>query len=514
MRNKFRKTSDFGGEIFCRKTPHDVSKALFSHVHQTAFPSWSATIIIPQRLDGAIKMSAIGPQLPSSVADRQERRSRYGSASGSSRSSLASSPRSSSPSGSDRSNQQRTRPAVAGPQLPEGFIRTRSDSASYSGSDAASSDDDQGPSVGPALPTSSTPRDDGLSQGTKLFLEREARKKAAEQEARLAAEKEASSRPEWMLLPPSLSNASSLQAIAGDPLNLKSRGFAQTTPRVSARGGANTEEADTSLWTETPEERLRRVQDEVSGVKAKDVPAISDQEALERERSARRDSGIAAAVAGERSGKKSLLEEHNERRRRELKAKKLEDEDREASRTDKRRRHDDGKDDATRSSRHRYSDGGHRTRRRSRSRSPEAKDKHRHGKSSSSSSSHRHHHRKFRPDDDSHRSHASSRHKSRTDDFDEEGRRRSGRRKTKESDRHSSRNKDKDDRKSTSPTKSRKEREEEDVRSGKAAAPMIWDRDAALSVGGRLMDEKKRGKIMADANALGDRFGSGSRRFL
>ncbi len=43
---------------------------------------------------------------------------------------------------------------------------------------------------------------------------------------------------------------------------------------------------------------------------------------------------------------------------------------------------------------------------------------------------------------------------------------------------------------------------------------MIWDRDAALSIGGRLMDEKKRGKMIADANALGDRFGSGSRRFL
>lgn len=43
---------------------------------------------------------------------------------------------------------------------------------------------------------------------------------------------------------------------------------------------------------------------------------------------------------------------------------------------------------------------------------------------------------------------------------------------------------------------------------------MIWDRDAALSVGGKLMDEKKRGKMMADASALGDRFGSGSRRFL
>lgn len=438
---------------------------------------------------------------------RSSSRSRSASASSSRSSVGSSSSRSPSPSGPDSS-----RPAVAGPQLPSDFIRSRPSSHSISASD----DDEDGPSVGPALPSATT-RDDGLNDGARLFLEREARKNAAEREAKLAAEKAANSRPEWMLLPPSLSNASSLQAVAGDPLNLKSRGFAQSTPRVSARGGgaAAAEDADTSLWTETPEQRLQRMQDEVSGVKARGSSSVTDHEALERERSAQRDASIAASVA-EARGKKSLVEEHNERRKKEMQDK-LEDEAREERRRrEKRRRREDDKEDS-RSSRHRHSRSGdhHRRRRsKSRSRSPDARDRH-----STSSSSHRHRSSRH---GDSHRSHGSRSSHRHSDSSDDERRRERRRRKDSE------RRRDRDDRKERAKDKdkgkdeekdrkrklTRKEREEEEVRLGKVAAPMIWDRDAALSIGGRLMDEKKRGKMLADANALGDRFGSGSRRFL
>lgn len=37
----------------------------------------------------------------------------------------------------------------------------------------------------------------------------------------------------------------------------------------------------------------------------------------------------------------------------------------------------------------------------------------------------------------------------------------------------------------------------------------IWDRDRDMSLGGRLMDEKTRSKIVQDAKGLGDRFGAG-----
>ncbi|GAC93882.1 hypothetical protein PHSY_001449 [Pseudozyma hubeiensis SY62] len=463
-------------------------------------------------------MATIGPQLPASAP----RRSRSGSDSESSRSSFASSSssRSASPSRSDASSRQQPRCAVAGPHLPSNFTRSRTRSPSAAPSETVSSDDEAGPSVGPTLPThASSSQNNGLSEGARLFLEREARKQAAEDEAKLAAEKAANSRPEWMLLPPSLSNASSLQAVAGDPLNLKSRGFAQTTPRVSARGGgAAAEDADTSVWTETPEERLKRMQDEVSGVKGKTATGLSDKERLKRERQTRRDRDIAKAVADGRSGKKSLVEEHNERRRRELRDKR-EDDAREERRREKRRKRDDDDDRGEKgASRHSRNDDRdrrrrHRSRSRSRSRSPDArhkaKDRHERG----------HRHRSSRQDDP-HRSHGSSRHKRSDASDDEEEQRRRERRKRK--DPHRSRDKDRDGRKESDRDrekerkshKSRKQREEEDVRSGKAAAPMIWDRDAALSVGGRLMDEAKRGKMMADANSLGDRFGSGSRRFL
>jgi len=43
---------------------------------------------------------------------------------------------------------------------------------------------------------------------------------------------------------------------------------------------------------------------------------------------------------------------------------------------------------------------------------------------------------------------------------------------------------------------------------------MIWDRDSAMSVGGKLMDDKSRNKALKDAAALGDRFGSGKSSFL
>jgi len=37
----------------------------------------------------------------------------------------------------------------------------------------------------------------------------------------------------------------------------------------------------------------------------------------------------------------------------------------------------------------------------------------------------------------------------------------------------------------------------------------IWDRDRDMSLGGRLMDDASRAKMIKDAKSLGDRFGSG-----
>ena len=39
--------------------------------------------------------------------------------------------------------------------------------------------------------------------------------------------------------------------------------------------------------------------------------------------------------------------------------------------------------------------------------------------------------------------------------------------------------------------------------------PAIWDHSRDMAIGGRLMDEKQRQRIISDARSLGDRFGSG-----
>lgn len=38
----------------------------------------------------------------------------------------------------------------------------------------------------------------------------------------------------------------------------------------------------------------------------------------------------------------------------------------------------------------------------------------------------------------------------------------------------------------------------------------IWDRDRDMAVGGRLMDDKARSKLVQDAKGLGSRFGRGT----
>ncbi len=44
--------------------------------------------------------------------------------------------------------------------------------------------------------------------------------------------------------------------------------------------------------------------------------------------------------------------------------------------------------------------------------------------------------------------------------------------------------------------------------------PVIWDHTRDMSVGGRLLDDKERGKLITDAKGLEDRFGRGKSSFL
>lgn len=135
---------------------------------------------------------------------------------------------------------------VIGPSLPPSTSPSEQPKPqSDSGSDSESDDDDFGPSLPPphgqAAPTSA----DQPANSQSTLPE--------------ALEKKEGQRDQWMLHPPEQSDWASKI----DPTQIRSRKF--QTGR-SARS-ATSKEVDAS-WTETPQERMRRLGDEVMGVSA------------------------------------------------------------------------------------------------------------------------------------------------------------------------------------------------------------------------------------------------------
>ncbi|KAI1414002.1 hypothetical protein F5Y13DRAFT_159533 [Hypoxylon sp. FL1857] len=114
-----------------------------------------------------------------------------------------------------------------------------------SDSDSDSEDDD----YGPALPTSSS------------HIARQTQARRAEEAARAAAEAAGPQRDDWMLAPPTSSGYR-----APDPTKLKNRRF-QSGPRSSSGGGANAGGSGeiSSIWTETPEQKRKRLENAVLG---------------------------------------------------------------------------------------------------------------------------------------------------------------------------------------------------------------------------------------------------------
>ncbi|KAJ3530453.1 hypothetical protein NMY22_g8562 [Coprinellus aureogranulatus] len=148
---------------------------------------------------------------------------------------------------------------VVGPTLPN-YGPTYNPDTYGNVEDEEDSDDDVGPKPLPA----------GMkheeSNAVKEFIEREERMRKAREEA--AKEKNAPKREEWMLVPPSSSD------LLGnlDPTKLKKgRQFSKSTH--SASSGPS----DMSLWTETPAERQKRLEDEVMGRKRRAVDTANSE---------------------------------------------------------------------------------------------------------------------------------------------------------------------------------------------------------------------------------------------
>lgn len=226
-------------------------------------------------------MSTVGPQLSPYVQTKRKRDDEDDEPFKTSRTPPK---RARSSSSTDQQNPRR----VIGPAAPPADLSELPKPAPNSESDS-SEDDDFGPSLPPA-PGSSKHKAESERQ---QVLENE------------AAAREATKKPqreEWMLLPPKQDDWSARV----DPTKIKNRKFntGKGSKAPGSRGGA-----ENTLWTETPEQKRQRLEDEVMGVKKPAQLGPEDKRDLRKEQEAR-ETQKRIQEYNERNRNTSLYNEH------------------------------------------------------------------------------------------------------------------------------------------------------------------------------------------------------------
>lgn len=230
-------------------------------------------------------MSAAGPELPPHLLAKRKRQQEQEDGDETSRSSGAK--RAKTPEADDK------RARVMGPaappaplherpsQPPTGPVRPQDDE-----SEEESSDDDD---FGPALPTAQ----DSVRETEDAF----AAEAPAQSPATSIEKPSKSKRDEWMMVPPKQDDLSSRM----DPSKLRARGF---NTGKAAKGP--TGDVDSGAWTETPEQKRKRLQDEVMGIKSTsgNAPTVDVQAQKKRAE----DRATAARLQEQRG--RSLTERH------------------------------------------------------------------------------------------------------------------------------------------------------------------------------------------------------------
>ncbi|GAB7341592.1 hypothetical protein MBLNU457_7799t1 [Dothideomycetes sp. NU457] len=193
-------------------------------------------------------MSAAGPELPPHLLAKRKRQQEQEDENEISR-----------PSGAKRAKTPEAdekRARVIGPAAPPAPLDERpsepptgSVAPEDDQSEQESSDDDD--DFGPALPTA---QDATRNSEDAFAAEARARSPAATTE-----KQSTSKRDEWMMVPPKQDDLSTRM----DPSKLRARGF---NTGKAAKGPA--QDVDSGIWTETPEQKRKRLQDEVMGVKS------------------------------------------------------------------------------------------------------------------------------------------------------------------------------------------------------------------------------------------------------
>ncbi|KAK0384057.1 hypothetical protein NLU13_8146 [Sarocladium strictum] len=279
-------------------------------------------------------MSSIGPQLPPSLSKRKR-----GDEDDSAPDPSSPRPKQARPnseeidlsSSDDDDFGPRSAPAprsaapVAGPTLP-----SNTDEINIDGSDSDESDTGPAPppSIGPTRPSAAAavPKDDDSDSDSDDYGPALPSSKPKIGPSLPPSATDTSSGPQapqrddWMLAPPT----SSAGYAERDPSKLRARKFASKP----SSGGSKADAEISSIWTETPEEKLKRLQDSVLGRSSgagstKQSASAAAAEKKSRE-DAERDRRIAENIERSKKGK-SLVEEHQERRRE--KGHKVEDDD-------------------------------------------------------------------------------------------------------------------------------------------------------------------------------------------
>ena len=183
-------------------------------------------------------MFKVGPELPPHLLAKRKREEDIED-----QTQINAQSRSASSSSSDTGEKRRR---IVGPAAPPVPLDERPDTTAEQASES-SSDEDIGPALPPAPGLYDAQADAQRHQAiADLITTREAAKKPQ--------------REEWMLVPPKQDDWSARV----DPTKLKNRKFntGKGSKAPPQKGGG-----DNALWTETPEQKRQRLEDEVMGVK-------------------------------------------------------------------------------------------------------------------------------------------------------------------------------------------------------------------------------------------------------
>jgi hypothetical protein len=194
-------------------------------------------------------------------------------------------------SSSDNDTEKRRR--VLGPAPPPAPLdeRPTNPPAADSDSDSDSSDDDFGPAPPPAGASNNAYNDDDDAAPPKS---------AFDTDPQFAEQPKKAQRDDWMTMPPTQDDL----AARMDPTKMRARKFNSGKSAGSTAGMS-------SAWTETPEQKLKRLQNEALGIAAPANAAPASHESTKTKDEERRARKMREKIDAARG--KSLVEQHQDK---------------------------------------------------------------------------------------------------------------------------------------------------------------------------------------------------------